>query len=120
MGTRSIGNGSAALVRMANRSALVGSPAVEPSGMMALYLEELANRLAPKIADLIMERVHAPTVTPRWVDLEQAAILMSTTKDAVRGMARAKLFPVHKLGSRVMIDIRDLEKAFHQNTAWLQ
>jgi hypothetical protein len=120
MGARAIGNGSGALVRMADRSALVGSPVVEPSGMIALYLEELANRLAPKIADLIMQRIQVPTVTPRWVDLEQAAILMSTTKDAVRGMARAKLFPVHKLGSRVMIDIRELEKAFAQNTVWLQ
>ena len=88
--------------------------------MMALYLDELANRLAPKIAGLIMERVQAPRVTPRWVDLEQAAILMTTSKDAVRGMARAKLFPVHKMGSRVMIDIHDLEKAFSQNTVWLQ
>jgi hypothetical protein len=83
------------------------------------FIEALATALAPKVAALIVERIEVPKVTNRWVDLEQAAVLMSTTKDAVRGMARAKLFPVKKMGGRVMIDIRELEKAFAENTAWL-
>ena len=83
------------------------------------FIEALAHAIAPKVAALIVERIEVPRITPRWVDLEQAAILMSTTKDAVRGMARAKLFPVKKMGGRVMIDTRELEKAFIENTAWL-
>jgi len=83
------------------------------------FIEALATALAPKVAALVVERLAVPKVTPRWVDLEQAAVLMSTTKDGVRGMARAKLFPVKKMGGRVMIDIRELEKSFAENTAWL-
>ena len=85
----------------------------------AKFIETLAQALAPRVADLIIERIQLPKITPRWLDLEQAAVLMSTSKDAVRGMARAKLFPVKKMGGRVMIDVRDLEKAFVENTAWL-
>ena len=61
----------------------------------------------------------SPKIAPRWLDLEQAAALMSTTKDGVRGMLRAGLFPARKMGARVMIDTKDLEKAFAENTIWL-
>jgi hypothetical protein len=84
------------------------------------------DRIIDQIADAVVARVHRllhqsaePRIAPRWVDLEGAAQLMNTTKDAVRGMARARLFPVKKMGGRVMIDIRDLEKAFNENTAWM-
>jgi len=60
-----------------------------------------------------------PKIAPRWLDLEQAAELMSTTKDGVRGMLRSGLFPARKMGARVMIDTKDLEKAFAENTVWL-
>jgi len=60
-----------------------------------------------------------PKLAPRWLDLEQAAALMSTTKDGVRGMLRSGLFPARKMGARVMIDTKDLEKAFAENTIWL-
>jgi hypothetical protein len=62
---------------------------------------------------------HTPRIAPRWLDLEQAAALMSTTKDGVRGMLRSGLFPARKMGARVMIDTKDLEKAFSENTIWL-
>jgi hypothetical protein len=34
-------------------------------------------------------------------------------------MAKARLFPIKKMGGRVRTDIRDLEKAFNENTAWM-
>jgi|SRR5579872_3227062 len=61
----------------------------------------------------------SPKIAPRWLDLEQAAVLMSTTKDGVRGMLRSGLFPARKMGARLMIDVKDLEKAFAENTVWL-
>jgi hypothetical protein len=61
----------------------------------------------------------SPKIAPRWLDLEHAAALMSTTKDGVRGMLRAGLFPARKMGARLMIDTKDLEKAFAENTVWL-
>jgi len=93
-----------------------------PGGFAALC-QYLIDRLADAIAGRISERISAALastrIAPRWVDLDAAAQLMSTTKDAVRGMARAKLFPVKKMGGRVMLDVRDIEKAFDENTTWL-
>ncbi len=61
----------------------------------------------------------SPKIAPRWLSLEQAAVLMSTTKHGIRGMLRAGLFPARKMGARIMVDIRDLEKAFSENMVWL-
>jgi hypothetical protein len=93
-----------------------------PPGGIALFLQQFIDQLADAIASRLARRITGESesrIAPRWLDLEAAAQVMSTTKDAVRGMARAKLFPVKKMGGRVMIDIKDLEKAFGENTAWL-
>lgn len=85
-----------------------------------------ADALSQLIADAVRNVVRQELRTlskaklvPRWLDLEQAAILMSTTKDGVRGMLRSGLFPARKMGARIMIDMRDIEKAFSENTLWL-
>jgi hypothetical protein len=93
-----------------------------PPGGIAIFLQQFVDQLADAIAARLaryINRESEPRIAPRWLDLESAAQLMSTTKDAVRGMARAKLFPVKKMGGRVMIDVKDLERAFDENTAWL-
>ena len=56
--------------------------------------------------------------THRYLNLEQAAVYLNTTKDGVRGMARAKLFPIKKAGTRTFIDIHDIDEAMQSNTAW--
>ena len=97
--------------------ALAGSP-----GGIAVFWQQVIDMLADAIAARLARQINSgtePRIAPRWLDLQAAAQLMSTTRDAVRGMARAKLFPVKKMGGRVMVDIRDLEKAFEENTAWL-
>jgi len=84
------------------------------------FIEQFADAVAARIAQRIYhESAGASRLAPRWLDLESDAQLMNTTKAAVRGMARAKLFPVKKMGGRVMIDVKDLEKAFDENTEWL-
>ncbi len=58
------------------------------------FVEQLAEALAPYIARCVRQEVAAaPHIAPRWVDMDGAARLMSTTKAAVRGMARSKHFP---------------------------
>ncbi len=85
-----------------------------------LFINELADAIAVRVAERIKdESIGSTRIAPRWLDMESAAQLMNTTKAAVRGMARAKLFPIKKMGGRVMIDVRDLEKAFDENTEWL-
>ena len=73
------------------------------------FINTLAAELAPKVAALMPEPVFG--VAPRYLNLNQAAIYLSTTPAGVRGMLRAKLFPCRKLGTRVRIDIQDIDRA---------
>ncbi len=79
------------------------------------FIQELAKAVAVEVAKIVDSR---PRVAPRYLNLEQAAVYLNTTKDGVRGMARAKLFPIKKAGSRTFIDIHDIDEAMQANTAW--
>jgi hypothetical protein len=79
------------------------------------FIQELARAIAVEVAKIMDS---TPKVSPRYLNLEQAAVYLNTTKDGVRGMARAKLFPIKKAGSRTFIDIHDIDEAMQSNTAW--
>ncbi len=79
------------------------------------FIQELAREIAAEVAKIMDS---TPKVSPRYLNLEQAAVYLNTTKDGVRGMARAKLFPIKKAGSRTFIDIHDIDEAMQSNTAW--
>jgi hypothetical protein len=79
------------------------------------FIAELARAIAVEVAKIMDS---TPKVAPRYLSLEKAAVYLDTTKDGVRGMARAKLFPIKKAGSRTFIDIQDIDAAMQENTAW--
>jgi hypothetical protein len=79
------------------------------------FIAELAKAIAVEVAKIMDS---TPKVAPRYLSLEQAAVYLDTTKDGVRGMARAKLFPIKKAGTRTFIDIHDIDAAMQENTAW--
>ena len=79
------------------------------------FIAELAKAIAVEVAKIMDS---TPKVKPRYLSLEQAAVYLDTTKDGVRGMARSKLFPIKKAGSRTFIDIQDIDAAMQYNTAW--
>jgi hypothetical protein len=77
------------------------------------FINSLADALAPRL------KVTAPAVEPRWLDWASAAVKLSTTPAGVRGMARAKRFPVSRIGAKIYIDVRDLEKVMNENKTYL-
>ncbi|MCZ2154049.1 MAG: helix-turn-helix domain-containing protein [Bryobacterales bacterium] len=79
------------------------------------FIQELAKAIAVEVAKIVDA---TPKVAPRYLSLEQAAVYLDTTKDGVRGMARAKLFPIKKAGTRTFIDIHDIDEAMQSNTSW--
>jgi hypothetical protein len=85
-----------------------------------VLVDAIARKVAAKVRVILAADRDSNRIPPRWLDLDGAAQIMNTTRDAVRGMARAKLFPVKKMGGRVMVDIRDLEQAFADRTEFLQ
>jgi Helix-turn-helix domain len=86
------------------------------------FITALAAALAPAVAARMRAGQNGAggAVTPRYLNLEQAAIYLSTTPDGVRGMLRAKRFPCKKIGGRIMVDVRDIDKAMDENTHWLE
>jgi hypothetical protein len=82
------------------------------------FISELAQALAPGVAALLQPHLVAK-IAPRYLSLDQAAEYLSTTTDGVRGMMRAKMFPGRKMGARLFIDIRDIDKSMAENLIWL-
>jgi hypothetical protein len=80
-------------------------------------LHTFAHELAPVVADRLREHL-APRIAPRYMSLEKAADYMSTTPGAVRGMLRARQLPQSKIGERVFIDVRDIDRAMKAGKGW--
>lgn len=83
------------------------------------FVQQLARELAPIVAEAIRPHIESRGITPRYFNLEQAAQYLSTTIDGVRGMLRAKRFPARKIGERLFIDVRDIDKAMGEGEYWL-
>ena len=59
-------------------------------------------------------------IVPRYLNLNQAAVYLSTTPDAVRRMLRDKHFPCRKIGSRTFIDKQDIDQAMERSLQCLK
>jgi excisionase family DNA binding protein len=81
-------------------------------------LKTFARELAPAVAEVLRKHL-TPRIAPRYMNYDQVAEYLNTTADAVRGMARAKNFPVRKIGTRVFIDVKDIDKAMSNGEQWL-
>lgn len=81
------------------------------------FITALAAELAPKVAALMPEP--AAGVAPRYLNLNQAAVYLSTTPGAVRRMLRDKHFPCRKIGSRTFIDKQDIDRVMSANVQYL-
>ncbi|MCZ2153172.1 MAG: hypothetical protein LC114_04605 [Bryobacterales bacterium] len=83
-----------------------------------MFDKTFVNQFAHQIADIVIEKLNRPVVSPRYLDYEHAAVLMCQTPDGIRGMVRSKIFPIKKFGGRNFIDIKDIEKAMDAATTW--
>jgi excisionase family DNA binding protein len=83
------------------------------------FVQQLAGALAPRVADALRPQIEARSITPRYLNLDQAAQYMSTTADSVRGMLRAKRFPARQIGKRVFIDVKDIDQAMDEGVHYL-
>src|ERR1035441_7293050 len=83
-----------------------------------MFDKTFVNQFAHQIADIVIEKLNRPQVSPRYLDYESAAVLLSQTPGGIRGMVRSKIFPIKKFGGRNFIDIKDIEKAMDAATTW--
>ena len=87
--------------------------------MSALFDAAFIDALAVRVAECIGSQLKPPKVAPRYLDFEAAAVYLSTTANGVRGMARAKRFPVSRIGGRIMFDRLEIDRVMSENKTYL-
>jgi excisionase family DNA binding protein len=74
-------------------------------------LEILAERVAVKVrAELIQDGAGGAAVRPRLLTVEQAAVYIGRTKEAVQHMVSSGKVPTVRSDRRVFIDVEDLNQ----------
>lgn len=75
-------------------------------------IDAVAERLAVKVAERTQ---NSATIKPRLLTVEQAAIYLGRTKEAVQHMIFEGKVPTVRTDRRVFIDIRDLDAWIEDN-----
>lgn len=79
-------------------------------------LEQFADLVATKLA-AELQRNHSPAVTQRLLSVDQAAVYIGRTKDAVQFLLASGKLPTVRSDRRVFLDIRDLDQWIEQHKA---
>jgi excisionase family DNA binding protein len=77
-------------------------------------LDSLAERLAVKMRDKLAENGSSLTKS-RLLTVEQAAVYLGRTKEAVEHLTGASKLPVVRSDRRVFLDVRDLDRWIETN-----
>ena len=77
---------------------------------IAALLDELATRLADKIRARLAQDTGSSAVRPRLLTVEQGALYLGRTKEAVQHMIAEGKLPAVRADRRVFLDVRDLDR----------
>ena len=75
-------------------------------------LDQLLDALADKVAQRLREDAPAagsPSVRPRLLTVEQAAVYIGRSKEAVQHMTSSGKLPTVRSDRRVFVDVEDLD-----------
>lgn len=82
-----------------------------------LDLDRMLDALADRVAERLRagQQPGAPSVRPRLLSVEQAAVYIGRSKEAVQHMVSAGRLPIVRADRRVFLDVRDLDAWIEQN-----
>ena len=72
-------------------------------------LESFLNALADRVAERVSQRLGPANLSTRLLTIEQAALYIGRSVEAVRHMVSAGKIPTIRADRRIQIDIRDLD-----------
>lgn len=81
--------------------------------ILDLIIDALASRVAAKVAEHTQDG--ALPLKPRLLTVEQAAVYLGRTKEAVQHMISDGKLPTVRSDRRVFIDLRDLDAWIEEN-----
>ena len=71
-------------------------------------LEQFADLVASKLPTALQKN-HAPALAPRLLSVDQAAVYIGRTKDAVQYLIAVGKLPAVRADRRVFLDVHDLD-----------
>jgi len=77
----------------------------EISGILEQFADLVASKLATEL-----QKARAPALAPRLLTIDQAAVYIGRTKDAVQYLLATGKLPAVKSDRRVFLDIHDLDR----------
>ena len=77
-------------------------------------MDALADRVAVKVRHELAQNGNT-SVKPRLLTMEQAAVYLGRTREAVEHMIAAAKLPVVRADRRVFLDVRDLDRWIDAN-----
>jgi excisionase family DNA binding protein len=92
-------------------SRMMGAP---PKLDLEWLLDALAERVAGKVR-AEFARDAGPAVQPRLLTVEQAAVYLGRTKEAVQHLATDGKIPTVRSDRRIFIDVGDLDRWIEEN-----
>jgi excisionase family DNA binding protein len=77
-------------------------------------IEALAERVAQRVCAHLAQGA-APNVRPRLLTVEQAALYLGRTKEAIEHMIASGKIPTVRFDRRVFVDVPDLDSLIENN-----
>jgi excisionase family DNA binding protein len=80
-------------------------------------IDSLASAVAAKLRGdrSGSEPASSPSIAPRLLTVDQAAVYLARSKDAVQHMVAARKLPVVRDGRRVFLDVQELDRWIEQS-----
>jgi len=79
-------------------------------------IDTLASAVAAKLRAEPSGSSASASIAPRLLTVDQAAVYLARSKEAVQHMVSARRLPVVRDGRRVFLDVRELDRWIGQNT----
>jgi excisionase family DNA binding protein len=81
-------------------------------------IESLASAVAAKLrgGGSGSPSASGPSIAPRLLTVDQAAVYLGRSKEAVQHMVAARKLPVVRDGRRVFLDVKELDRWIEQST----
>jgi excisionase family DNA binding protein len=81
--------------------------AVQFPGLSSAVLSAVAQSIATEVWNRVQDALSKPMIRPRLFTVEQAAVYIGRTKDAIQHMIANGKLPVVRSDRRVFLDVKD-------------
>jgi len=78
-------------------------------------IDTLASAVAAKLRADLGDSSGPASIAPRLLTVDQAAVYLGRSKEAVQHMVGARKLPVVRDGRRVFLDVRELDRWIEQS-----